>query len=166
MVARDANRTIGGGLAAMELLRRSGMRRGWLDDSGNALLVASSRLTPGTNVLAYCVGLGWKVRGAAGAIWALLAASVPGAFVIALIAATLGRIDRYFAVRVLLAVGTLIAAMLVLSSAWPLIRPHLKGPARRIALVVSAIAIALSLLGVTPVQTLLVAAVIGAAARK
>jgi chromate transporter len=166
VVVRDVNRTIGGGLAAMELLRRAGVAGGWLDDSGHALLVAASRLTPGTNVLAYCVGLGWRLRGAAGAIWALLAASVPGTVVIAVIAATLVRVDRYFAVRLLLGVGTLIAAMLVLWSAWPLIRPYRTGPARSKAVVVVLVAAGLALLDVTPVQTLLVAAAIGVVANR
>jgi chromate transporter len=166
VVVRDVNRTIGGGLAAIELLRRTGVARGWLDDSGHALLVAASRLTPGTNVLAYCVGLGWRLRGAVGAISTLMVASVPSAVVIAVIAATLVRVDRYVAVRLLLGVGTLVAAMLVLSSAWPLIRPYRTGPARSKALVIALIAAALSLLGVTPVQTLLVAAAIGAVASR
>jgi chromate transporter len=162
IVARDVNRTVGGGLAAMELLRRTSLARGWLDDGGNALLVAASRLTPGTNVLAYCVGLGWRLRGAPGAAWALLAASVPGSLVIVLITATLVRVDRFVIVRALLAAGTLVAAAVVLWSAWPLLRPHATGPARTRAVIVMLVASALLLLDVTPVQTLLAAAVVGA----
>ena len=63
MVLRDANRTLGGGLAAMELLRRTASRAAGCDDAEHGVLVAASRLTPGTNVLAYCVGLGWKLPG-------------------------------------------------------------------------------------------------------
>lgn len=162
IVARDVNRTVGGGLASMELLRRTSLARGWLDDAGNALLVAASRLTPGTVVLAYCVGLGWRLRGAPGAAWALLAASVPGSLVIALITATLVQVDRFVIVRVLLVAGTLVAAALVLWSAWPLLRPHVTGPARMRAALVLLVATVLLLLDVTPVQTLLVAAVVGA----
>jgi chromate transporter len=150
----------------MELLRRTGLARGWLDDSANALLVAASRLTPGTNVLAYCVGLGWRLRGAPGAACALLAASVPGSLVIALITATLVQVDRFVVVRALLAAGTFAAAAVVLWSAWPLLRPHVTGPARVHAALVVLIATVLLLLDVTPVQTLLVAAVVGAVARR
>jgi chromate transporter len=166
VVARDVNRTLGGGLASMELLRRTSLARGWLDDAGNALLVAASRLTPGTNVLAYCVGLGWRLRGAPGAVLALLAASVPGSLVIVLITATLTQVDRHVIVRAGLAAGTLVAAALVLWSAWPLLRPHTTGPARMHAALVVLIAMGLLLLDVTPVQTLLVAAVVGAIARR
>src|SRR5687768_7787198 len=115
LVFLDSNRTLGGGLAAMELLRRRGIARGWLDEADNALLVAASRLTPGTNLLAYCVGLGWKLRRAAGALAALAAASIPGAVVITAISAALVRVDDYPIVRALLAAGTMIAAVLVLS---------------------------------------------------
>ena len=59
LVVRDVNRTVGGGMAAMELMRRSLARRGWLDDGEHGVLVAVSRFTPGTNVLAYCAALGW-----------------------------------------------------------------------------------------------------------
>jgi chromate transporter len=34
-------------------------------------------LTPGTNLLAFCTGIGWLLRGLSGALIALLAASVP-----------------------------------------------------------------------------------------
>ena len=52
IVARDVNRTFGGGLASMELLRRTFIANGSIDESLNAGLVAVSRLTPGTNILA------------------------------------------------------------------------------------------------------------------
>ncbi len=162
VMARDGSRTLGGGLATMELLRRTGIDRGWFDEADNALLVAASRLTPGTNVLAYCVGLGWKLRGAAGAITALAAASIPSALAITVLSATLVRVDGYLVVRALLAVGTLIAAALVLASTWPLLRPHLRPGARIRTTAIAAIAVVLLLVDATPVQTLLAAAIAGA----
>ena len=74
---RDVNRTLGGGFASMELLRRTFIANGSLDEMGNAGLVAVSRLTPGTNILAYCVGLGWSLHRWPGAMAALVAASLP-----------------------------------------------------------------------------------------
>ena len=53
----------------MELLRRSGAAEGWLDEGGHAVLTAVSRLTPGTNVLAYCACFGWLVSGWLGAVY-------------------------------------------------------------------------------------------------
>lgn len=162
LVARDVNGTVGGGIAAMELLRRTGMAAGWLDEDGHALLTAVSRLTPGTNVLAYCVALGWRVGGLPAATAALLVASVPVSLVIAAIVATLGRVDQYRAVQVGLAIGTLVAALLVLASAWALLRPHAQPSRRVLAGIVGAVAVFLLWFDVTPVRTLLAAAVIGA----
>jgi chromate transporter len=166
VVLRDNLRTLGGGLAAMELIRRTGVKRGWFDDADHGVLVAASRLTPGTNVLAYCAGLGWRLNGLAGAVAAVLAASVPSAVIVAVVTAALFEIDHYRAVRMLLAVGTIAAAALVLSSTWPLVRPHLKAGTRLWAALIIVIAIATLLLGATPVQTLLVAAVAGALVTK
>jgi hypothetical protein len=51
-LAKDANCTLGG-LASIELMRRSFSARGWLDDSSALVAVAP---TPGTNA-GYCAGL-------------------------------------------------------------------------------------------------------------
>ena len=146
----------------MELLRRSAAKERWLDESGHSLLTAVSRLTPGTNVLAYCAGLGWQVSGWIGAIAAVLAASVPAAVIIAALAATLVRIDRYPIVRVIIAVGVLAATALVASSAWSLMRPYLNRRSAWRAAIIAAVVAVLSWLDVTPVRIFLVAAAIGA----
>jgi chromate transporter len=160
-VARDVNRTVGGGYAAMELLRRTFTRQGWLDDPANALLVAVSRLTPGTNVLAYCVALGWRVRGTGGAAAALAAGSVPGAVLIAALTATVAQMDRYRSVRIALAVGSAIAVILVFSAAWHLLRPYAVRTDRARAAIIAVVTAGLLVFDVTPVRTLLVAAVVG-----
>ena len=48
-------------------------KRRWVSEEHFAL----GRLTPGTNLLAFCVGIGWILRRWAGAVVALLAASIP-----------------------------------------------------------------------------------------
>lgn len=146
----------------MELLRRSGAIEGWLDESDHALLTAMSRLTPGTNVLAYCVGLGWQVGGWLGALVAVVAASVPGSAIIVALSAALVRVDRYPIVRLLIAAGVLAATGLVASSAWYLLKPYLTRSAAVRAAVITLVVVALLLLDVTPVRVLLVSAAIGA----
>lgn len=162
IVARDVNRTLGGGLASMELLRRTFIANEWLDEAGNAGLVAVSRLTPGTNVLAYCVALGWSLQRWAGALAALAAASLPASLVVCVLTIALVQIQDYPAVRMVLAIGVLVATLLVLSSAVSLLRPYV----RRSVLVRSAIvvvgAVAMLLADVTPVRILLLSAVAGA----
>ena len=161
LVAFDVNRTVGGGHASIELLRRTFTARHWLDAGGHALIVAVSRLTPGTNILAYCVALGWRYHRLPGAIAALAAASIPASVIVFALTATLVRVDRYRAVQALLAAGILAASVLVLSSAWHLLRPYLRrGLWPRVAMV-TAVAVALIVLDATPVRTLLAAAVVG-----
>jgi chromate transporter len=162
IVARDVNRTVGGGMAAMELLRRSFDARKWVDGSTHGVFVAVSRLTPGTNILAYCAAVGWRLQGWPGTLAALAAASIPGALIVFGLAATLVRLDRYPVIRVALSVGMLVAAALVLSSAWSLLKPYLQSGRWRIALLMGALAGGLYLAGLTPVRVLLVCASAGA----
>ena len=160
-VALDVNRTVGGGYASMELLRRRFTTRGWLDSASHGLLLAVSRLTPGTNILAYCALLGWRFHRGTGAVLALAAASVPSALVVSGLTATLVRVDRYPVVQAGLAIGILVAAALVLASAWTLMRPFLAPAARQKAVIVTAVSAGLIVLGATPVRTLLAAALVG-----
>jgi chromate transporter len=160
VVCRDVNRTLGG-IAAMELLRRQLTAKGWMAGDGHALLVAVSRLTPGTNVLAYCVGLGWLLRGSSGAVVSLAAASVPASLLIVALSATIVRIDQHPIVRVLIAVGVLVATALVLSTAWHLLRPYTTRSTVVRTAVIAAVVVGLLAAGVTPVRILLAAALVG-----
>jgi len=157
-VAYEANRTVGGGLVSIELLRRRFTARGWIDDRDHGVFIAISRFTPGTVVLAYVVMLGWRFHRWLGAILALAVASVPASLIVLSLSATLARIDGYAAVRALLAVGILVAGVLVLASAWHLLRPYLPKRSRLRTFVVAGVAIVLVVLGATPVRVLLVAA--------
>jgi chromate transporter len=163
IIARDVNRTLGGGLASMELLRRTFIANGSMNDADNAGLVAVSRLTPGTNVLAYCVGLGWALHRWPGALLALVASSFPAAVGVCVLIAALVSIHEYPAVRMLLAVGVLVATLLVLSSAASLLRPYSKRPLLLRASIVAIVAGVMIAAGVTPVRILLLSAVLGAA---
>jgi chromate transporter len=160
-VARDVNRTVGGGYAAMELLRRTFMARGWMSGATHGVIVAVSRLTPGTNILAYCAAAGWRLRGWRGSLIALTAASVPSSIIICAMSAALVRVVRYRAVQAGLAVGMLVACVLVFSAAWSLLAPYLRGGRRVRVVIMLAFAIALYAAGLTPVRVLLVSAAIG-----
>lgn len=164
VIAYEANRTVGGGLVSIELLRRRFTASGWIDAASHGVFIAVSRFTPGTVVLAYVVMLGWRFHRWRGALPGLAAASIPGSLIVLALAATLAEIDRYAAVRTLLAVGILVAGVLVLGSAWHLIRPYLGETHLRVrALIVGAVAVALVLVGATPVRVLLAAAVVSMA---
>jgi chromate transporter len=156
----DVNRTLGG-VAAMELLRRSLGARGWMTDEGHALFVAISRLTPGTNILAYCVALGWHLQSWRGALAALAAASIPAAVIIALLSSTLASLNQLPIVQAAIAIALIVAAILVLLTAWNLLRPYLKGTNAVRTGIIAAVVVALTLMRVTPIRILLVAAVLG-----
>jgi chromate transporter len=160
LIFYDVNRTLGG-LASMELLRRSLGARGWLTDEGHALFVAVSRLTPGTNILAYCVALGWQLAHWRGALVSLAAASVPASILIALLSATLARVDEQPIVRAVIAIALVVATLLVLSTAWNLLRPYIKGTNAVRAGILAVLVVVLVLMRVTPIRILLVAAIFG-----
>ena len=162
-LAKDANRTLGGGMASIELMRRSFAKRGWLDDSEHALLVAVSRdsrrertcwpTVPGWG--------GWRIAWLGVAV-ALAVASLPGALAVTLMSAVIARLVASPVVRGGLAVATLVAAALILSSAWALVQPHVFGSRRVWALAFALAAAALFASGVTPIRVLLLSAVFGA----
>jgi chromate transport protein ChrA len=162
LVARESNKTIGSGMASIELLRRTLERRGWLDDEEHGILNAVARFTPGTNVLAYLAALGWSYHGVLGAAVAVLGGSVPGSVVVTTLTAVAATVDRWRAVRAALAVATLVAAVLVLINAWSLVRPYLRGT--RVTWTLASVALAglLAFAGATPVRVLLVLAIWGA----
>ena len=141
----------------MELLRRTFTANGWIDEAGNAGLVAVSRLTPGTNILAYCVALGWAMHRWAGALAAVVAASLPASLVVCVLAGALVRVKDYPIVRMLLAIG-----VLVLASAGSLLRPYARRHALIRSAVIAVIAAAMFLADVTPVRILLLSAALGA----
>lgn len=160
LVGYDVNRTLGG-LASMELLRRTFGARGWLNDEAHLLLVAVSRFTPGTNILAYCVALGWQLAHWRGALVSLAAASIPASVIIALLSATLTQVDQYPVVRAIIALALIVATVLVLATAWNLLRPYITGTSVVRTGIIAAVVVVLMLTGVTPIRILLVAAVLG-----
>jgi chromate transporter len=161
LTARDVTRTLGGGIAAIEVLRRSLAARGWIDDSAHGMIVAVSRLTPGTNILAYCTALGWYFDRLRGSLTAVVAASVPSAVAIAVVSAAVVRFDRYRSVRAVLAAGAIVAAALVLSSAWHLLRPYVAPSHRTRTALIVIVAAALFAAEMSPVRILLLAAILG-----
>jgi chromate transporter len=132
-----------------------------MDDNANAIIVAVSRLTPGTNILAYCTAAGWVLRGWRGSAAALAAASVPSAVMIYVLSAAVVRLIEYRSVRAVLAVGMLVAAALIFSTAWALLRPFIRGGRRGRVVAFIGGALALYLLGLTPVRVLLLSATAG-----
>jgi len=163
IVARDVNSTVGGGIAAIELLRRSFMGRGWFTGDDYTLAIAVSRLTPGTNILAFCVAAGWQFRRLAGSITAVCAASVPSSLIILALSVVITQIVGDPRVQVVLGILMLVACALIFMAAWNLLRPYVLGATPWRAFAVIAAAIGLYAIGWTPVRILLLSAAVGLA---
>src|SRR5258706_14603515 len=70
--------TCGGGSPPIAVLQDELVdRRRWLNHEPFQLSYALSRVTPGTNLLAFCTAAGWLLRGWTGALVSLPAASIP-----------------------------------------------------------------------------------------
>jgi chromate transporter len=89
---RYANFTLGGGSATTAVIHGEVVdKRRWVSEEQFALSFALGRLMPSTNLLAFCVGIGWTLRRWAGAVVALLAASVPCTVLVVLITVLFAR---------------------------------------------------------------------------
>ena len=158
------NSTFGGGTATIiELERRLVDERAWLSRGDSRLAYAISRLTPGTNLLAYCAGAGWRIRGLAGALVALIAASLP----CAVIAMTLTRFFASWTRHSLTTPalkGALAAAVAIMAgTVWTMILPSLTRTRGLRTVLLAAGAFCLAYVFVLPpIQVLAAAAAVGA----
>jgi chromate transporter len=163
---RVGNLTFGGGDPTMAALYSELVTtRQWLAPETYGLVYALARITPGTNLLAFCAGAAWELGGWAGALLAVLAAAVPAAVCVVLL--TLGyQAWQHNAVAMAAIAGTLAAAVgLMATSAWQLLAPSLvtrdwRRTARALAMAGAAVWLPLGF-GMSPVAVLGLAAVAG-----
>lgn len=161
--ARFGNTVFGGGSATMTVLERHIVERQWLDRRHAQLAYALSRVTPGTNLLAFCTGVGWLMRRGPGAVVALAAASIPCS--VLAIALTVfytvwtGHPLAAFALR-----GALASAIAIMAvTCWTMLRPHVRGAHRlRVALLFVGAFVLASIGGLSPLRVLAISAAVGA----
>ncbi len=161
---RYANFTLGGGSATTATMHRELVtKRRWVDDEHFTLSFALARLTPGTNVLAFCTGIGWMLRRLPGAIVALLGASIPCTIIVILLTALFSRSQENPIAQATLHGAIAAAVAITAKTSWTIARPHFKGGARARVVIVSAAAFALHVgLDLPAIQVLLLAAIVGA----
>jgi chromate transporter len=119
------NTTFGGGNPTMAALQRELVdRRGWITQEDYAIAYALARITPGTNVLAFCAAVAARILGLPGAIAAVLAVTVPSAILAILI--TQGYESWRTNPTVMAAIGGTVAAVagMMWSSVWLLVIPY------------------------------------------
>ncbi len=164
LFGRIGNLTFGGGDPTMAALYQElVVRRRWLDPGQYGLIWSLARVTPGTNLLAFCVGVGWRLAGLSGALAAILALTFPSA------ALTIWLTYTFQAVRsnpwaVAAIAGILAAAVgMMAAGAWQILRPHLTRSGWLRVLVMGGGAFALAhMAGLTPIVVLAIAAAAGA----
>lgn len=160
---RLGNFTFGGGAATTAALQREIVaRKHWLDETGFALCYALSRITPGTNLFAFCTASGWLLRRWRGALAALLAASIPSCLLVWAATAGFDSVNRYAPFRAAAAGAMAASAGILLASFWSLVGPHLTRRAwpRTSAITVASIALSLGA-GLSPIAVLAIAAAVG-----
>lgn len=119
--------TFGGGGATTFALRRELSRnRDWLDEEGFTLCYALARITPGTNLFAFCTAVSFRLAGWMGALATLFIVSLPSCAVAAVATAFFARWNQNPAVQAAI-VGAMAAAVaLVLGAVWEIVQPSLK----------------------------------------
>lgn len=162
-MARHGGLTFGGGgptIAAVE--HETVERRGWLTGEQFRLAFALSRLTPGTNLLAFCAAVGWQIRGVPGCVAALIASSLPCSVVTIVLTVLLEFFHGYVWAAIAIEGAAAAAVGIVAASCWHLIEPHMSSGSRlrTVFLVVSAVA--LQAYDISPLRILLFAAIVGA----
>ncbi len=152
----------GGGDPTIAILQREFYRRDWLSPEKFAIAFGLARLTPGTNVLAFCAAAGWYILGLAGALAAVLAITIPASVLVVWLTRAYdltahSKLAQSVATALLAAaVGTMIGAALLL------VRSQCK-PGRWLKpVIISSGAFLLAFLAkLSPLQVIAVAAVVG-----
>lgn len=159
---RFANFTFGGGTATTVVIDQEIVERQKLVSRDTARLsYALARLTPGTNVLAYCTGIGWKMLGFPGALAALIASSVPCSLFAVLVTVLYEVLIKRPAVMIAMH-GAIAAAIAVMfATGWTIVRPLRQSVTKIRFVVLTSGAFVVSRLGVPPMQILLGAALLG-----
>lgn len=160
---RYGNFTLGGGSATVAVLHREILdKRKWIGNDAFVLCFALARLTPGTNLLAFCTGVGWLLRGLPGAIVALLAASIPCALMVVALTAVFDRWQANSIAQAAIHGAVAAAVAITAKTSWTIAKPHFKSGHRLRVILIGAAAFGLSVgLGVPPIQVLLLAGVVG-----
>ena len=124
---RVGNTTFGGGVPTIAALQREFVnRRRWLSPEDYALAFSLARVTPGTNIIAFCAAAGARILGFRGALAGALAETVPSAVLAVLI--TQGYETWRTNTWAMAAIAGTIAAVagMMWSSIWSLVQPYLR----------------------------------------
>jgi len=159
---RVGSTTFGGGDPSTAVLQREFQRRRWLDAHRIGIAYGLARITPGTNMLAFCAATGWYLRRWAGSITAVLGVTIPSTVLIVLLTRVCESGDRIPWLRAALA-GTIAGAVgMMAAAAFLLVRTQMSKRDWILPIAVASGAFTLSSgLTLNPIAILALAAVLG-----
>lgn len=162
--ARYVNLTSGGGSATTAVLHREIVdKRRWITENNFALCFALARLTPGTNLLAFCVGVGWLLHRFTGAVAVLLAASIPCALSVLVATILFTRWHENAAFTVAMQGAAAAAVGITIVTCWTITKPYVPHATwSRVIPIVGLAFVLEAFSSISPVRILLGAAVFGA----
>jgi chromate transporter len=160
---RVGNTTFGGGDPTMAALQRELVyRKEWISEEQYGLAYSLARLTPGTNVLAFCAATGWLMRGVIGATAAVTAASLPSAVLALWLLMAYQRWQGNALVQAAAAYVMAAVVGMMAASALLLVLPRVRTGGAARCLVLTAGSVVLSYgYSVSPLLLLLLAAAVG-----
>ena len=142
----------------MALLQRELIGRRWITREDFGLAYSLARVTPGTNILAFCAATAAQALGFLGALSAVLVVTIPSAVLAILI--TRGFETWRTHPLAMAAIGGTVAAVsgMMWASVWLLVKPY---PGIRALLFAGGAFLAAWKFQITPVPAILIAAVAG-----
>ena len=164
LIVRISNTTFGGGYITIAALKRELVdERHWITETDYALSFALARITPGTNILAFCAGIGWIMRGIPGAIAAVIGVTVPSALIAVLLMLMFDSWQRNVYMAGALAAALAAACGMLWAVVGTILRPLLGGFARTLrGLIIAGAAFLVSWrFHWTPVPIIFAAALVG-----
>lgn len=162
--ARYGNFTVGGAGATIGVLQKEVQeKRGWINHTQFNLSYGVSSLAPGTNLLAFCTGIGWLARGWRGAVVALAAASLPCS-VITVVVTVLFEVWTKNSLMKSAMRGALASAVgIIFYTCWQLLGPGIRrANVVRMCLVAVGAVLLQTVVLVSPVWVVVLAAAVGA----
>jgi len=156
---RAGNLTFGGGDVITATLQRELVHtRGWLTMDQYGLAQSLAKITPGTGSLAFCAATAWMLRRWAGALIAVLVASAPPAAFVVLLTWGFTAVSGNRPGQLVLAS----AVGMMWAGAWLIVQPQFSRRTwLRTVVLATAAFIALAHWSISPIQILIVAALVG-----
>jgi len=160
---RIGNTTFGGGYITMIVMGREFVDRlKWITRDDFELAFALARVTPGTNIIAFCAGVGMILRGFLGALAAVVAVTAPSAALAVVLMQSFETWKDQPYVMAALAATVAAVTGAMWSTVWMLTRPHVGRWKQTLrAVVFMGGSCAAAWLGVTPLPIIIGALVFG-----